>query len=86
MDGGTVWDVNIGSAVQQCMELVDDYSQIVIDIAVCSYDIMPKYESVSYNAWENFLAARAIKNYWQSTNNVEKEMRAYPGINYRYYF
>ena len=36
MDGGTVWDVNVISAIEQCLEVVDDVSKIVIDIAICS--------------------------------------------------
>jgi len=36
MDGGTVWDVNPISAVQQCLEIVDDVKDIIIDVALCS--------------------------------------------------
>jgi predicted patatin/cPLA2 family phospholipase len=36
MDGGTVWNTNLISAVEKCMELVDDESKITLDIAVCS--------------------------------------------------
>lgn len=47
MDGGTVWDLNIDSAVKQCMDgVVDDYSQITIDILVCGYSAKPR-ETVS---------------------------------------
>jgi len=35
MDGGTVWNTNLVSAVDRCHELVDDDSQIVIDIILC---------------------------------------------------
>ena len=37
MDGGTVWDVNLTSAVEQCKEIVEDYSDIIVDIAICGY-------------------------------------------------
>lgn len=36
MDGGTIHDVNVVSAIQQCLEVVDDESKIIIDIAICS--------------------------------------------------
>ena len=32
MDGGTVWNLNLVSAIKRCRELVDDDSKIVIDI------------------------------------------------------
>ena len=36
MDGGTIYDVNINSAVHQCLDLVEDESQIIIDVAICA--------------------------------------------------
>jgi len=35
MDGGTVWNTNLVSAVERCRELVDDDSKITMDIMVC---------------------------------------------------
>jgi predicted acylesterase/phospholipase RssA len=35
MDGGTVWDVNISSAINQCHELGAIDSEITVDIAIC---------------------------------------------------
>ena len=32
MDGGTVWNTNLVSAVDKCKELVDDDSKIILDI------------------------------------------------------
>lgn len=59
MDGGTVWNANLATAVEQCKELVDDYSDIVVDIALCSYSSIPT-ETVSNNAIANWKAARDI--------------------------
>ena len=36
MDGGTTWNTNVASAVERCMEVVDNESQIIIDIVLCS--------------------------------------------------
>ena len=33
MDGGTVNGMNLASAVQQCMEIVDDYADVIVDLA-----------------------------------------------------
>ena len=35
MDGGTVWDVNISSAIKQCNTLGATNEEITVDIAVC---------------------------------------------------
>jgi len=36
MDGGTVWNTNLASAIQRCEEIVGgDYSKITLDVIVC---------------------------------------------------
>ena len=35
MDGGTVWNTNLVSAVERCREIVEDDSQITLDVIVC---------------------------------------------------
>lgn len=37
MDGGTVWNTNLISAVNKCLEVVDSKKKIVVDIAVCHH-------------------------------------------------
>lgn len=55
MDGGTIYNVNIDSAIQQCLEQVDgDLSKITVDIAICSYSEVPT-EDASEKAINNYL-------------------------------
>jgi hypothetical protein len=35
MDGGTTWNLNISSAVNGCLTMVDDESKITIDVLIC---------------------------------------------------
>ena len=56
MDGGTIFNVNVNSAIHQCLELVEDESQIIVDIAIC----MPK-KQVGFEATKS-----AITNYHRS--------------------
>ena len=44
MDGGTVWNVNLNSAIDQCMEIVDSYEDIIVDVAICDYSEHPSAE------------------------------------------
>ena len=53
MDGGTVWDVNVDSAIEQCLEIVDSVEDIIIDVAICGYTHM-RGHPVSGNAMTNF--------------------------------
>ena len=42
--GGTAWTTNLYSAVEQCREIVDDYSDIIVDIAICGHFSPPASE------------------------------------------
>ena len=54
MDGGTVWNTNLVSAVERCRETTDDDSEITLDIIICGGSDMSISEKSS-NAYENFL-------------------------------
>jgi predicted acylesterase/phospholipase RssA len=36
MDGGTVWNTNLESAVERCREMVERDEDIIMDVIVCS--------------------------------------------------
>jgi hypothetical protein len=84
-DGGTVWNVNIDSAINQCIDAGYDSSDIIIDLAVCYYD-NPEPQEVSRNAWTNFWNGKAIQDYYVSSLSLMSEVRARNDVEYRYYF
>ena len=43
MDGGTVWNTNLVSAVERCREIVDDDSNITLDVIVTDYKVSPSW-------------------------------------------
>ncbi len=47
MDGGTVWNTNVVSAINRCLEVVEDKSKIVVDIAICSHAELEPVESTN---------------------------------------
>jgi hypothetical protein len=59
MDGGTVWNTNLVSAVQRCREVVDDDSKIIVDIIEC-FSHHEKSWSQQGNTMENVLRFRDI--------------------------
>lgn len=85
MDGGTVQNANLGSAVNHCLDFVDDYSDIIVDIVLCT-DPREKPETVSENAWHNWKRSRHQGSYWKDYNHIAEQKRAFPDVNYRYYF
>jgi len=85
MDGGTVWNVNLDTAVENCMEIVDDYSDIIVDVAICGYQSEPG-ASVSRNAITNWQIAKSTRDYYNGGNSLWSQAKGYPGIDMRYYF
>ena len=67
MDGGTVWNVNLNSAIEQCMDIVDNYEDIIVDVAICDFDSQPSSSS-DKNAAKNFAEAFSIKQYYAGSD------------------
>lgn len=84
-DGGTVWDVNIDSAVNQCLDMGFAEDKIILDVAVCS-KIPTIDEAPSTNAIKNWLEAFNIKKNYGDMNSIAAELRAFPEVTMQYYF
>ena len=85
MDGGTAWNINLDSAVQQCLEIVENEEDIIVDVMITRTYTVPE-ELVEKNAIKNYLSARDIHKYYDNYNSLMGQTRAYPNINMRYYF
>jgi len=83
MDGGTVWNTNVETAINRCLELVDSPSQIVLDIAICGHAEIETITSTS-NTVSNLLRYREIKKYYGTMDDVMEQVRTQPEINFRY--
>ena len=84
MDGGTVYNVNMESAIEQCLEVVDDEAKITVDLFVCGPEPEPIEETGIAKSISNIMRSRAIHADATSTNTIADAMRAHPNINYRY--
>ena len=78
-DGGTIWDVNISSAVSKCNELGFPNDKIIIDTAIC-LNTQHQKGAPAGNTVRNYLTAREIKLFYRGVNNVDEEERAAPGV------
>ena len=52
MDGGTIYDVNVDSAVNACLDMGYAQEDIIVDVLICSYDAVPS-EAKSGNTINN---------------------------------
>lgn len=85
MDGGTMWDINIDSAVNYCLEQGFTEDQVVIDALNC-WQKGGIDQTISGDAFHNFQDGRKLKQQYQTLNAIQAELKAYPAIEMRYYF
>lgn len=83
----TGWNVNMISAIQKCMEIVDEESKITLDIIVMYPVRVDSAPSTNVSSTiTNFLRMREIRGYYSLMSDIASFMRAHPLINYRYFF
>ena len=67
------------------MEIVDNYEDIIVDVAICDFSAEPAAEA-SKNAAKNWMEAFSIKQYYSGTDALWSQAQAFPGLQMRYYF
>jgi len=80
MDGGTIWNTNLVTAVKRCLEQVDDESQVVLDVIISDSVYETTEEHASENAFENYMRQRSFHNYGSYFNDYFEMKRAFPKV------
>ena len=85
MDGGAIFNVNLVSAIHQCMEVVDSESKIIVDVAICG---KVKLETVNNtrNAFNNLKRGRDLNKIYHGTSDIFWQLESFPDATYRYLF
>ena len=60
VDGMTAYNTNIQEAVDRCLEVVDDYSKITIDVMICDLPSLISPWTETGNTYDNFMRSREI--------------------------
>jgi predicted acylesterase/phospholipase RssA len=63
IDGGSVWNLNIDAAINQCLDMGYESKDIIIDTAACSYHT-PNAQEASHSAFDNWMGSRDIRSYY----------------------
>lgn len=85
MDGGTMWNINIDSGVQYCLDQGYTQEQIILDMVICGTEPTLN-EQVYGSAMKNWFDARAIHKSYNQLNALQAELDAYPNIDVRFMF
>jgi len=85
MDGGTVYNTNLVSAVERCRETADQDEDITLDIVICDQNPDIGSWEDQDNAMSNFLRFKEIRDYYDGLSDIYKFKQAYPKVNFRYF-
>lgn len=79
-----MWNTNLVSAVERCMEIVDDESKVTLDIIECTgYELTPWNDR--NDALNNVLRYQDVKGFHDDTADINEFKQAFPKVNYRYF-
>jgi len=84
MDGGTVRNINIDAAIEQCVDAGFSESQIILDILICASQLKPERINEVGNSWENFMRSRELSSLFHDTNSMESTLRQRPDVTVRH--
>ena len=86
MDGGTIWDIDITAAIQQCLNVVDNEEDIIVDVAICGDSVVSNETEVSKDAIFNWRRSDTLHKFYRGSNRIVEQKRAFPNVNYRHLF
>ena len=69
MDGGTVWNINVESAVNQCLDMGYAEEDIIFDVIICANE-HPSAADVSKDALTNFMSGHADFHFYHDMNSL----------------
>ena len=85
IDGGTVWNMDLSTAVRRWREIVDDDRDIIVDIVLWgNYSPVEDDKLKSYTSLEHFLRGRDIDKYFNDMSDFNSTVVLYPNVNWRY--
>ena len=84
IDGGTAMGLDAISAVEKCLTLVDDQTDVTLDIMLLDRFVRPSSEDEDGNTVENLYRSHEFHSYYKGLENVITTMMTYPNVNYRY--
>ena len=85
MDGGTVWNANLASAIDRCREIVDRDEDIIMDVIVCNDGNLDTMNATG-DTIENFLRSFTVSMFHNGLSDVRDIRRTESKVNYRYFF
>ena len=85
VDGGTLINLDIAGAVQKCLEIVNDQSDIILDIVMTNpISELETQNTSSFYAIHNGWRAYQISRHFKQNEDLLRGITSFPNVNYRY--
>jgi predicted acylesterase/phospholipase RssA len=82
-DGSVIYDLDIFSAVNKCLETHAD-TEVVVDVVLTSRKTLKAVDASNYNALQMLFRYLEIARYYRIMADLLRAQFAYPHINFRY--
>jgi predicted acylesterase/phospholipase RssA len=83
-DGGTSFSVNIFSPIAKCVDMGYDYSQIVVDVILCSGATFNDEDVSKYTSIPMLLRYLEIERYYDTMELLERATFDFKGVTWRH--
>ena len=84
MDGGTVYDINVEGAIRRCKEIVEDESDIILDMVMCSFHFLDQVDASKYSTLDHLKRGREINLFYSGMNHYNSSVSNHPNVTFRY--
>ena len=84
MDGGTIWNVNIASAVEQCKKMGFEEKDIIMDIFITEVHELPEPITHTGHTLANYIRRWDWFIYYNGLDAIKAQMRSHPDVTYRH--
>jgi predicted patatin/cPLA2 family phospholipase len=85
LDGGVVWKMDVPGAIQRCLEIVDDESDIIMDIIMTAQSHIETVEDLSqYSTLQHFIRGMETREFHKAMKILNNTLIAHPRVNFRY--
>ena len=82
-DGSVIWDLDIFSAVNKCLETHAD-EDVVVDVVLTSRKTLKTVDASNFNAVQMLIRYLEVARYYGVMDSLLRAQFAYPHINFRY--
>ena len=82
-DGSVIWDLDIFSAVNKCLE-THSAADIVVDVVLTSTKTLKVVDASQYNSLQMLFRFLEVERYYSVMDGLLRAQFAYPDVNFRY--